>query len=49
VGSISRTVVKRILQNIKDKFIRKKKKNSVKYLSLHIPEALGPEPSDAKE
>jgi hypothetical protein len=28
---------------------RKKKRITVKYLSLHIPEALGPDPSDAKE
>jgi hypothetical protein len=28
---------------------RKKKRITVKYLSLHIPEALGPELSDAKE
>jgi hypothetical protein len=27
----------------------KKEKITVKYLSLHIPEALGPEPSGAKE
>ena len=53
VGNISRRAVKRILQNIKDKPIwkkkEKKKRITVKYLSLHIPEALGPEPSDAKE
>jgi len=50
VGNISRRAVKRILQTIKDKNMKKeKKKITVKYLSLHIPEALGPELSDAKE
>lgn len=49
VGNISRRAAKRILQTIKDKNMKKEKKNTVKYLSLHIPEALGPELSDAKE